>query len=177
MLHTLRLPKCMISGLLTAALLSACAAWNPMATLVPGNAIQADVHARLGSPSQIHQDAGGGQTWEYSTQPYGTTCYMASFDASGTLQRLVDALSEDERAKVQAGMTQQQVRRLLGHQRSVEFFRLSGEEVWDWNVTNTGPGIATYFNVHFKDGKVLRTSFTYVYPRDGLMDGFLRMRH
>jgi hypothetical protein len=40
--------------------------------------------------------------------------------------------------------------------------------VWDWNVSNPYPGIlATYLNVHFVDGRVDRTSYTYVYPSEG----------
>jgi len=150
--------------ILIGLVLGACAVFNPTADLKPGVSIQGDVSAVLGTPSRIYQDPGGGETWEYSTQPYGTTCYMASFDAAGTLTRLVDALSEQERARVQPGMTREQVARMLGQHRTVAVFRLSGEEVWDWNVPHWGSGIATRFNVHFKEGRVVRTTTSTVYP-------------
>ena len=64
-------------------------------------------------------------------------------------------------------MTREEVDRLLGQHRSEQVFKQSGEEVWDWNVRNDGPGVGTLFNVHFVDGKVVRTSQTYLYPREG----------
>ncbi len=68
-------------------------------------------------------------------------------------------------------MSKEQVSRLLGTHRSEQRFRNSGETVWDWNIRNDGPGIATLFNVHFIDDKVVRTSQTYVFPRDGAIFG------
>ena len=74
-------------------------------------------------------------------------------------------------ARVERGMSKEQVSRLLGTHRSEQRFTNSGETVWDWNIRNDGPGIAVLFNVHFIDDKVVRTSQTYVYPRDGAMFG------
>ena len=48
---------------------------------------------------------------------------------------------------------------------------VTSDGIWDWNIRNDGPGIAVLFNVHFIDDKVVRTSQTYVYPRDGAMFG------
>ncbi len=61
-------------------------------------------------------------------------------------------------AKIQPGLSQEQVRRLLGQPRSVQFFALKQEEVWDWKV---GKEITTdqFFNVHFNsNGYVVGTS-------------------
>ena len=44
------------------------------------------------------------------------------------------------------------------------FFKLSGEDVWDWNIEPDMNGYLLRFNVHFKDGVVLRTSQSAVYP-------------
>ena len=105
---------------------------------------------------------------------------MVQVDQGGKVLRQWDALSEENRAKVQVGMTMAEVDRLLGEHRSVQTFRLSGEEVWDWNVYNDGPGVATLFNVHFIDGKVVRTSRTYVYRNGnggGMFGGLLFYGH
>ncbi|MCP5232593.1 MAG: outer membrane protein assembly factor BamE [Rhodocyclaceae bacterium] len=154
-------------------LLAACAGLPRHAELQPGVSDMAEVRAAFGQPYRIHAEPDGGRTLEFSSQPNGIHCYMVRVDAAGRLVSVRDALSEAGLARVQPGMSREAVSQLLGNHRSIEFFRLSGEEVWDWNVDNrSGPGVATRFNVHFKDGRVVRTSTTYVFPADGLFEGF-----
>lgn len=130
-------------------------------------AAEADVLAALGEPLRRWSNGDGTTTLEYATQPYGHTALMLTLDAAGRVIRQADALAEDNLARVEKGMTREQVAQHLGQHRSVQVFGLSGEEVWDWNVRNDGPGIATYFNVHFIDGRVVRTSRSYEFPREG----------
>lgn len=154
-------------------LLAACAGLPRQTALEPGVSGIADVRAAFGQPYRSYPEPDGGKTLEFSSQPNGITCYMVRLDAAGRFVSVHDALSEAGLARIKPGMSREQVSRLLGNHRSVEFFRLSGEEVWDWNVDNrNGPGIATRFNVHFKDGRVVRTSTTYVFPADGVFEGF-----
>ena len=144
-----------------------CASTPKVARLPPGQATEADVIAAAGPPFRRWAEPGGGETLEYPTQPFGISCLMVRLDASGRLVSVEDALSPLGLAQVQPGMSKEDVARTLGRHRSVEFFALSGEEVWDWNVDNsTGPGVATLFNVHFRDDVVVRTSQTYVFPPD-----------
>lgn len=135
---------------------------------------QAEALAALGEPVKRWVNDDGTTTLEYSTQPYGHTALMLTVDASGIVIRQADALADENLARVDKGLTREEVSRLLGQHRSVQTFALSGEEVWDWNVYNDGPGVATLFNVHFIDGKVVRTSRTYVFPRDGPEGRFLQ---
>ncbi|BAL26671.1 hypothetical protein AZKH_4394 [Azoarcus sp. KH32C] len=132
-------------------------------------ATEAEALAVFGQPVERWSNGDGTTTLEYSTQPMGETALMITVDGTGTVLRQEDALSEANLARVERGMTQEQVSRLLGRHRSVERFVLSGEEVWDWNIRNDGPGVATRFNVHFIDGKVVRTSRSFVYPHDGVV--------
>lgn len=134
---------------------------------------QAEALSALGEPVRRWTNDDGTTTLEYSTQPYGHTALMLTVDASGIVIRQQDALSDENLARVEKGMTREEVSRLLGQHRSVQTFTLSGEEVWDWNVYNDGPGVATLFNVHFIDGKVVRTSRSYVFPSDGLDGRFM----
>ena len=144
-----------------------CAFTPKVARLPPGQATEADVIAAAGPPFRRWAEPGGGETLEYPTQPFGISCLMVRLDAAGRLVSVHDALTSQGLAQVQPGMSKEAVSRMLGRHRSVEFFSLSGEEVWDWNVDNsTGPGVATLFNVHFRDGVVARTSQTYVFPPD-----------
>lgn len=156
-----------ILTLLALLILSGCAAFEPPPPLTT----EAEALAVHGEPTRRWDNGDGTTTLEYSTQPYGHRALMVTVDASGVVIDQYDALSDENLARVKPGMTQDEVSRLLGTHRSVQVFRLSGEEVWDWNVYNDGPGVATLFNVHFIDGKVVRTSRTYVYPRDGMVSG------
>ena len=143
--------------------LAGCATFQPP----PPFTTEAEALAAKGEPSRRWQNEDGTTTLEYSTQPYGNTCLMVQVDQGGMVLRQWDALESENLVRVQKGMAPEEVERLLGQHRSVQTFKLSGEEVWDWNIRNDGPGVATHFNVHFIDGKVVRTSQTYVYPRDG----------
>ena len=172
--HRLILGRLLI--LVWAALLGSCALFEPPRPY----ATEAEAIAARGEPTRRWQNDDGTTTLEYATQPFGDRCLMVQVDQGGKVLRQWDALSEENRAKVEVGMTMAEVDRLLGEHRSVQTFRLSGEEVWDWNVYNDGPGVATLFNVHFIDGKVVRTSRTYVYRNGnggGMFGGLLFYGH
>ena len=124
-----------------------------------------------GEPTRRWSNDDGTTTLEYSTQPNGWTCLMVQVDQGGIVLRQWNALAPENLARVERGMDKEQVSRLLGTHRSEQRFTNSGETVWDWNIPNDGPGIAVLFNVHFIDDKVVRTSQTYVYPRDGAVFG------
>ena len=132
--------------------------------LLPGVSSGDAVLARYGPPVRVWPEADGGRTLEYSSQPRGETCYMVRLGPDGRLNAIQDTLLYASRFSVEPGMTPEQVSRLLGTERSRVFFRLSGEDVWDWNVAPDQSGYKLRFNVHFKDGKVLRLSQSMVFP-------------
>jgi hypothetical protein len=148
---------------LCAALLAGCATLDRDARLQPGVSRDADVVALYGQPTRTWPEADGGRTLEYSTQPRGIRCYMVRITADGRLVGIHDALSPANRARVEPGMTTEQVSRLLGSERSRVFYRHSGEDVWDWNIDPEG-GYGMRFNVHFKDGRVVRAGQSMVFP-------------
>ena len=128
---------------------------------------RSELLATRGEPTRIWENEDGTRTLEYATQPFGQTCWMYTVDEQGNIVEQFDALSRRNLATVRQGMSLDEVQRMLGQHRAVQRFSLSGEEVYDWNVANEWPDlVATRFNVHFIDGIVERTSFTYVYPRD-----------
>jgi outer membrane protein assembly factor BamE (lipoprotein component of BamABCDE complex) len=134
--------------------------------LEPGQS-QDQVRHELGAPSRVVTEANGGTRWMYANQPFGTTFINARFNAEGRLTEFWDGLDDKHLADIRVGMSMDEVADHLGPYRTEVYFSLSKETVRDWNVNNqTGPGIATLFNVHFKDGLVVRTSMSYVYPRD-----------
>lgn len=126
-----------------------------------------DLLTKRGQPTRIWKNDDGTRTLEYATQPRGETCWMYTVDANGRIVEQYDALESRNHGRVKVGMTVEEVQRTLGTERSIQRFERMKEEVWDWNVPNPYPGImATYFNVHFIDGKVDRTSYTYEYYND-----------
>ena len=153
----------MLLAVLGALSLSACVTYAPPRPFTT----EAETLAAKGEPTRRWQDDDGTHTLEYATQPNGRSCLMVQVDQGGIVLRQWNALSEENLARVRKGMTGAEVDRLLGQHRSEQVFKQSGEEVWDWNVRNDGPGVGTLFNVHFIDGKVVRTSQTYLYPREG----------
>ena len=147
--------------------LAGCATFQPPRPY----ATEAEALAARGEPTRRWSNDDGTTTLEYSTQPNGWTCLMVQVDQGGIVLRQWNALAPENLARVERGMDKEQVSRLLGTHRSEQRFTNSGETVWDWNIRNDGPGIAVLFNVHFIDDKVVRTSQTYAYPRDGAMFG------
>lgn len=149
---------------LSLLLLAGCATPDRDARLQPGTSREADVMALYGTPGRVWAEADGGRTLEYSTQPMGRSAWMVRLGADGRLQSVTDALSPANRARVVPGMTPEQVSRLLGRERSRVFFRNSGEDVWDWTIEPDQTGYGLRFNVHFKDGVVVRTTQSMVFP-------------
>lgn len=146
-----------------AAWLAGCATPDRDARLQPGSSREADVVAIYGPPVRVWPQADGGRTLEYSSQPMGRHAYMVRLAADGRLLGVEDGLSPTGRARVEPGMTPEQVSRLLGRERTRVFFSNSGEDVWDWTVEPDQAGYGLRFNVHFKGGVVVRTTQSMVF--------------
>jgi hypothetical protein len=149
---------------ISTALLAGCATPDRDGRLQPGISREADIVAIYGHPKRVWPEADGGRTLEYSTQPRGEHCYMVHLAADGRLLGSEDTLAPAGRARVEVGMTPEQVSRILGTERSRVFFRLSGEDVWDWTILPDQVGYGMRFNVYFKDGRVVRTGESMVFP-------------
>lgn len=129
-----------------------------MQEIKPGVTTGYEVRDRMGAPNTEWQNADGTVTWEYSRQPEGVECFMITIGSDNVVKAVEQVITPANMARIQPGWTKEQVRRLLGKQRSVETFRLKNEEVWDWKIP-TEQDLASYFNVHFDiNGVVLRTS-------------------
>ncbi|MCL2346572.1 MAG: outer membrane protein assembly factor BamE [Desulfobulbus sp.] len=146
-------------SLLTAALLPACDAIN-LPQIQPGITTAAEVLERMGEPGYRYDNDDGTATWEYSRQPNGVHCYMISFDRQQVVSRLDQVLNDANYARVQPGMSREQIRRLLGAPGSRTTFRNLGEEVWEWRIEGMPVMDETYFMVHFDTatGLVKKTS-------------------
>ena len=103
----------------------------------PGVTTAVEVRARMGDPGYEFRNEDGGVTWEYTRQPSGVHCYMITFGSDQIVRSVDQVLTEANYAKVQPGMTRDQVRRLLGQPARVENFNNLREEVWEWRIEGT----------------------------------------
>jgi hypothetical protein len=116
-----------------------------------------DVRRLMGGPDTIREQADGGVIYEYPRGPEGAQTWIVTIDAQGVYRGMYDALSAENLAKVQPGMSRDEVRRLLG--RPGETGRQPGMEgtVMTWRV-QVGPGVTEMFHVQLgPDGRVVKT--------------------
>ena len=126
--------------------------------LRPGVSTGFEVRDKLGPPGIEWRNADGTVTWEYTQQPMGTTCYLITVDGNNVVQKVEQVLTEAQFARIQPGLTQDQVRRLLGKPAKTQYFQLKNETVWDWLIENRNAAEPVYFNVYCDpQGRVLRT--------------------
>ena len=127
--------------------------------LKPGFSTAQEVRARLGPPTAEWPNPDGSVTWEYPRGPEGTRCWMLTLDRSGVLQKIDQALTEENYARVTKGWNGEQVRRLLGKPASETSFPLKPEVVWEWRIDPMTSGNRAFFHVHFStNGIVTGTS-------------------
>ena len=75
------------------------------------------------------------------------------------VRKVEQVLNENNFARIQRGMTGDEVRRILGAPGTRERFDLAKETVWGWRVGKEAAGDPVFFLVHFNDdARVARTS-------------------
>jgi hypothetical protein len=125
--------------------------------LRPGISTTAEVIDKLGRPTMEWQE-GANKVWEYPFTPEGTRNYMLTIGPDGILKAMEQVLTPENFAKVQPGMTREQIRRLLGKPAAMQFFTLKQEEAWEWKEQTPFPGSDMRFDVYFSNtGEVTRT--------------------
>ena len=125
--------------------------------LEEGVSTEADVRARFGTPENIWEGPGGERVFEYNRQPAGHQNYMISIGPDGKMTALRQVLNPVNFAKVQPGMTAQEVRRLLGKPMKITPYALKNEVAWDWRYMQP-PNTSMLFTVWFDpDERVLRS--------------------
>lgn len=144
----------LIALLAAASLLAACDEQRA-ARLEEGVSSEAEVRRQFGEPAQITERADGSKLLSYPRQPEGWTNYEAEISADGKLIALRQLLTEANFAKVQPGLTDLAVAKLLGrHARELRYATKPGETVRRWHVQRGQD--KKVFDVTFDaDGKVL----------------------
>jgi outer membrane protein assembly factor BamE (lipoprotein component of BamABCDE complex) len=117
--------------------------------LTPGVTTEAQVRRQMGTPETERTFTDGSKRLEYPRGPQGLNTYMVDIDSDGKLQAITQVLIAANFAKVQPGMSEDEVRRLLGKPGQVAVFPLKPETVWSWKWREGGVTQEGFFNVHF----------------------------
>ena len=137
------MPKAALSLLLAlAASLAGCANFAALSSGMPAQ----QVEAKLGAPETVRKNADGSEVWEYPGGPLGRQTYMVTLGSDRAVREARQVLSEEYFSKVQAGMSRDEVRRLLGRPGEIMVFKARDEEVWSWRYQQQNP---MFFNVLF----------------------------
>lgn len=126
--------------------------------LTPGVTTEAQVRDQMGQPETERLYKDRSKRLEYPRGPQGTTTYMVDIDAQGKLVAVTQVLTAQNFAKVRIGMTEDEVRQLLGKPGEVAFYRLKPETVWSWRWEEGGATGDAFFNVHFDASGVVYTT-------------------
>lgn len=127
--------------------------------LKPGTSTLDDVRRQMGKPETERVFDDGARRLEYPRGPEGLNTYMVDIAPNGRLVAITQVLTAENFARVRLGMTEDDVRQLLGKPGQVAAFRLKKETVWSWKWREGGVTQEAFFNVHFgPDGRVATTS-------------------
>lgn len=125
--------------------------------LKPGVSTGFDVREAMGTPSMEWKNADGSTTWEFTRMPAGKKNFMATVGADNILREFTQVVSEENFAKVTAGMGKDELRRLLGKPANTMRLPLKPEDVWSWAYDDVFPR-EMFFDVTLNnDGKVIST--------------------
>ncbi len=128
---------------------------------------EVQVRKEFGEPRTITVEADGSRTFDYPRQPEGWTNYVIKMGADGKVTSIRQLLTPDNFAKVTPGLTQLEVRNILGRPAKMQPFPLKKEEVWDWRFKQNAQE-SKLFSVTFdSSGKVLSSAIGDD-PRDSL---------
>jgi hypothetical protein len=117
-----------------ALLAAGCASFD---SISPGTPSQ-EVQARVGAPSSVWKNLDGSEVWEYPQGPLGTQTYMVSFGPEHVVRDIRPVLNEGTFSKLRAGMSREEVRRLLGRPAGASFSDRTDEEIWYWRYLEWG---------------------------------------
>jgi len=97
----------------------------------PGASAQ-QVETLVGAPANVWKNPDGSEVWEYPRGPMGVETYMVTLGSDRAVREVRQVLSEEYISKLHAGMSREEVRRLVGRPRYVGFSEDTDEEIWSW---------------------------------------------
>ena len=139
--------------MLAALLLAGCASYGGRG-LKPGVDRVENVLQLMGEPAMRWQNADRSVQLAYPRGPAGFHTYMVSIDADGKLRQIENVLDEKHFARIQSGMSKDDVLYILGPPQPgwTAYFKRRDELVWEWRYCDDWSEAAR-FNVLFDNSK------------------------
>lgn len=125
--------------------------------LKPGVSTSEDVARLLGKPEITWEEPDGSRILEFVRGPAGHETYRVLISPDRRFLSMRNILVPEEFAKVKAGMSEDEVRRLLGKPTEIVPLKLKQEIVWSWRHTGDQQR-SQMFNVHFGPDKTVRST-------------------
>lgn len=120
-----------LSAVAVAALLAGCALGRYSPSGVPPGASRDDVLRIMGPPTATYTMSDGHVRLEYNHMPAGKQTFMVDLDATGHMAHWENVLDENHFAAIVAGMTRDDVLRLIGPPTSTwHYFRPMPANTW-----------------------------------------------
>ena len=140
-----------IHGLLlcSALLIAGCAGYSG-SNLKPGVSTLPEVVASMGEPAMVWKNPDGSEQLAYPRGPAGTQTFMAYVGPDGKLQRIEGVLDMAHFAKIQAGMSKDEVLRVLGPPGPLwtQTYSRSNTLAWSWLFCDSS-SLQEFFDVMF----------------------------
>jgi SmpA / OmlA family len=133
--------------------LSACDS-EKIVELTPGEATEAEVRQKFGTPDDVWEEDNGVRVLEFSRQPEGTRNWHVRIGADGKLIAFKNILTVANIDKVQAGMSELQVRRLIGKPGKVQPFELQKQTAWEYRYADASAQTGMFTVTFNADKKV-----------------------
>jgi hypothetical protein len=132
--------------------------------LEEGVSTEVEVRKEFGEPVTVTVLPDGSRIMEYPRQPEGWTNYLITIGADGKMSALRQLLNADNFARVKPGLSQTEVRNLLGRPAKATPYALKNEEVWDWRYKPQNE--SKLFSVTFGPDKRVMATATMDDPRE-----------
>jgi len=144
---------CLVCGrglvVFSALLIAACASYSG-SNLKPGVSTLPEVVASMGEPAMVWKNPDGSQQLAYPRGPAGTQTFMAYVGPDGKLQRIEGVLDMAHFARIQAGMSKEEVLRVLGPPGPLwtQTYSRSNTLAWSWLFCDSS-SLQNFFDVMF----------------------------
>jgi len=145
--------------LISMATLWGCASYSGN-DLKPGQSTLQEVRASMGEPAAQWINPDHSMQLSYPRGPAGYHSFMVYLDAAGRLQRIENVMQEDAFYKVESGMNQSQVTRILGPPVPAwtSYFAARNELVWEWRYCDDWTHAARFDVLFDRDQGTVRST-------------------
>ena len=120
---------------------------------------ETDLRGQLGAPAGDYANSDGTRTLAYPQGRLSTETYMVDVAPGGGVRSVRQALTDDTIQRINAGMTRDQILRMIGPPREVMTFPRKTETSWEYYFTDTW-GYRSHLYVNFDPAGIVVSKLT-----------------